>query len=71
MWKKLVQRALLLLAFFLLAAPPAYAYLDPGTGSYACQLLLAAAFGFAFVVKANFDRIKAWLAGFFSKDVKG
>lgn len=71
MWKKLVQRALLLLAFFLLAAPPAYAYLDPGAGSFACQLLLAAAFGFAFVVKANISRIKARLDAFFSKVLKG
>ena len=47
----------------MLLAPPAYAYLDPGTGSYIFQLLLAGIVGFAFVIKVFWSRIK----GFFTK----
>ena len=32
-------------AVWLLASPPAYAYIDPGTGSYLFQLLIASLLG--------------------------
>lgn len=35
----------------LLLAPPAHAYVDPGTGSFVLQLLLALFFGIAFTVR--------------------
>jgi hypothetical protein len=48
--------------------PPAYAYLDPGTGSYIFQLLLAGIVGLAFLIKVFWGRIKGFFAGLFSKD---
>ena len=57
--------AALLLTIF---APPAHAYLDPGTGSYIFQLLLAGIVGLAFVVKLFWGRIKGFFAKLFSKN---
>jgi len=37
-------------------APPAY--LDPGSGSYLIQLLVAGALGAALVIRMQWDRIK-------------
>lgn len=34
------------------------AYLDPGSGSYLLQLLIAGLFGGLFVIRASWDRIK-------------
>ena len=39
-----------------LAPPP---YLDPGSGSYLIQLLIAGALGAALVVRMQWDRIKS------------
>jgi hypothetical protein len=61
--------AMLWLVFFL--APVAEAYLDPGTGSYVCQMLLAGVVGAAFVVKLYWNRLKALVSGFFSRDLGG
>jgi len=44
------------------------AYLDPGTGSYVWQMLLAALVGGLFALKMYWQRIKAALANLFSKD---
>ena len=67
-----VGRLLTTFSFVLLlhaiVAPPAHAYLDPGTGSYIFQLLLAGIVGLAFVVKVFWGRIKGFFAGLFSKD---
>jgi hypothetical protein len=35
------------------------AYLDPGTGSFLLQLLIAGLLGAAFVIKASWSKIKA------------
>ena len=43
----------------LLWAPPAHAYLDPGTGSVILQGLLAGVAGLAVVLKLYWSRIKA------------
>ena len=45
----------------------AFAYLDPGTGSYILQLLLAAFFGASFAVKLYFKNLKSFLGRIFSK----
>ncbi len=42
------------------------AYLDPGSGSYLLQLLLAGLLGSLVVIRASWDKIK----GFFSKRSK-
>ena len=47
-----VVHIIILSAFVLLVAPPhAHAYIDPGTGSYFFQILLASTLGLAFSVK--------------------
>jgi hypothetical protein len=45
----------------------AFAYLDPGTGSYLHQILIAAIVGSLFLVKMWFKNIKAYLISIFSK----
>lgn len=54
----------LLLLFF---SENAHAYLDPGTGSYLLQLLIAGLLGALFVIKMFFFRIKETLKRLFSR----
>ena len=54
--------------FFLFVLPsPAHAYLDPGTGSYIFQLLLAALVGLGFLIKVYWKKIKSFFARLFSR----
>jgi hypothetical protein len=43
-------------------APVLLAYLDPGSGSYLLQLLIAGLLGGAFVIKSQWARIRAWFS---------
>ena len=52
---------------WLLAAPPAYAYLDPGTGSYLFQLLIAGLLGGGVALKLFWKQV----AGFFKRLRRG
>jgi len=45
----------------------AYAYLDPGTGSYVFQVLLAMLLGAFFTIKAYWQRLKIWLSSMLTK----
>jgi hypothetical protein len=45
----------------LFCTQPAYAYVDPGSGSYLVQLLIAAVVGISFTVRTYWGRIKQWL----------
>ncbi len=47
----------------LLAARDAEAYVDPGTGSYFLQILLAGILGAAFAVRLYWRKIKNFLTG--------
>lgn len=47
---------------------PAHAYLDPGTGSYILQLILAGLLGAAFAVKLFWKQIRSFFKGLFSGD---
>jgi hypothetical protein len=51
----------------LLSARNAYAYLDPGTGSYVLQMIIAGALGAAFAIKMSWFRIKRFVAGLFTR----
>lgn len=53
------QLRLMILFFcsFVLAAKPAYAYLDPGSGSMILQVILAGLAGAALVIKMLWHRI--------------
>lgn len=44
-----------------LSIQPAYAYLDPGTGSYMLQILIAGALAFFFFIKSFLYKIRAFV----------
>jgi hypothetical protein len=52
---------------FASAAFPVLGYLDPGTGSYALQILLATLFGGLFALKQSWSSAKIWLASTFAE----
>jgi hypothetical protein len=57
-----------LAVLFLLGFPSfAHAYLDPGTGSYVFQLLIAGLVGLLFALKVYWGKIKSFIAGVFSQ----
>ncbi len=47
-----------------------YAYLDPGTGSYILQLVIAFLLGGSLVIRIYWKKIKTYLANFLSKKQK-
>ncbi|MCX5782699.1 MAG: hypothetical protein NT145_08415 [Elusimicrobia bacterium] len=57
-WKH-VNVALLVLAVF---AVPAYAYLDPGMGSYIFQILIASVLGLLYSIKLFWKSIKSYIS---------
>ena len=65
--KRLLIACLLVTLLYLAFPPFAYAYLDPGTGSYVFQLLIAGAVGLGFLVKVYWNKIKLFLTRLFSK----
>jgi hypothetical protein len=56
---RLIVAALLVL----LMTGTAHAYIDPGTGSYLLQILIASLLGAAFALKIYWTRIKNFLSG--------
>lgn len=50
---------------FARALSPVVAYLDPGTGSYALQIVLATLFGGMFALKQSWSGVKVWLSSTF------
>ncbi|MFQ6112623.1 MAG: hypothetical protein ACE5NG_00895 [bacterium] len=60
-----------LFVYFYLAFPHmVYAYLDPGTGSYILQILLAGLLGASFLIKTFWKNIKAFFVNLFAKGQK-
>lgn len=53
--------------FFLTPFKGVYAYLDPGTGSYLFQVIIAIFFGVLVALKIRWLKIKSWLGKFFNK----
>ncbi|MFC1760291.1 hypothetical protein ACFLZD_02080 [Candidatus Neomarinimicrobiota bacterium] len=53
--------------FFLIFPQTAHAYLDPGTGSYIFQIILAAFVGAAFTIKIYWTKVKTFFINLFSK----
>ena len=62
--------AVLLSLFYLVSPQRAYAYLDPGTGSYILQLAIALLLGGSFAIKIYWRKIKTYFANLFSKKQK-
>jgi hypothetical protein len=58
---------ILALLFFFMMDHPAYCYIDPGTGSYVLQILIAAFLGVTFAIKMFWQRIKSFFSGIFRK----
>jgi len=50
--------------------PAAYAYLDPGTGSYIFQMFIGVLVGGAFVIKLFWNKIISFFKNLFSKKAK-
>ncbi|MDE2667091.1 MAG: hypothetical protein OXI69_13160 [Acidobacteriota bacterium] len=53
----------LLTLYWLLFPPPTYAYIDPGTGSYILQVVIAGLLGALVSLRIYWARIKAFLKG--------
>jgi hypothetical protein len=66
----LVIRGIFVFLFSGIFAQKAYAYLDPGTGSYIFQLIIAAAIGGLFVIKLFWTRIAPFFKNLFSRRKK-
>ena len=62
-WRCFANSLVLVVLFFFASTHDAHAYVDPGTGSYVIQILIAALAGAAFAVKIYWGRIK----GIFSR----
>ena len=56
--------------FHLIVPSKAYAYLDPGSGSYFLQIGLAALFGILFAVKLLWKKIKGFINNLVSGEEK-
>ena len=65
--KKAGTVLLLLVLWNLILFHPVYAYLDPGSGSYIFQLLLATIVGLLFALRLFWGKIKRFFAKMFSK----
>lgn len=52
----------------LLLPRDAHAYLDPGTGSYVLQMIIAGVLGAAFAIKMSWFRIRRFFTGLFSRN---
>jgi len=66
---------MMIVALLLLIPINAYAYLDPGTGSFIVQLIIAAIVGISFSVKIYWHKIKTkfvrLLSKFFKREKNG
>jgi hypothetical protein len=59
---RVLALGVVVILFYLASPSPAYAYLDPGSGSYVFQLLIAGIVGLAFLVRAYWGRIRVFLS---------
>jgi hypothetical protein len=64
-----IIKLFLILAFLQLLFPRnAHAYLDPATGSYVLQIIIAAVVGGLFLIKQYFAKIRTFFKNVFSKE---
>ena len=62
-----MNKLFILVMVFLAVSIPALAYLDPGTGSYLFQLLIAGIDGAGYAVKVFWKNISDFVKTFFAK----
>lgn len=67
-FRQLMTRGLFLIFFLLVFLKDIYAYIDPGTGSYVLQLLIAAFVAASFMVRLFWKKIKMFFARLFKRD---
>ena len=65
--RKLIFILFLILALQVTLSQNAFAYLDPGTGSYIFQVLVAIFIGAIFTIKMYWQKIKTFFSNHFSK----
>ncbi len=71
MMKRIKYAAVILTVFSLILlvfSQPAYAYLDPGSGSYLIQIAIASFFGSLYFIKVFWGRIKLFVTNVFSRE---
>ena len=67
LFKNALKMTLAVAAASLLFPRYAYSYIDPGTGSYVFQIIVAAFVAISFAVKIFWHKIKAFFQGLFAK----
>jgi hypothetical protein len=65
--KNISMTVAFLVVFSLTLPDHAYGYIDPGTGSYFLQLVLAALLGSLYAVKVYWKKIRSFFKNIFSK----
>jgi len=55
---------------FLWSIKNAYAYIDPGTGSYIIQVIIGGVLGAAFALKVYWKKVKFYFSNLLSKQTK-
>lgn len=58
MLKRSLNLALAFVLFIFLVPPRVHAYLDPGSGSYLIQIIIASLAGAGFFLKTNWQKVK-------------
>ena len=66
----LITMLVVLALLYLIFPQKAYAYLDPGTGSYILQLIIAVLFGGLFAVRLYWSKIKIFFKNLSSRGKK-
>ena len=67
---RFVDLILLVFLFMVLSSQQAHAYLDPGSGSYLLQLLIAGGVGIIFSIKTFWFQIKTFFSSLFLRKQK-
>jgi len=65
--RRLASSVVWVVLLLLIFTRDAHAYLDPGTGSYILQLIIAGLVGTVFAVKIYWGKIRAFFSSLFSK----
>ena len=65
--RRLLSVVFLITVSIVLSYQPAHAYLDPATGSYILQLVLAGLLGAALAVKIFWRNLRSFFSNLFSK----
>ncbi len=66
-FKSALKMTMLVAAASLWLCRPVYGYIDPGTGSYVFQIIVAAFVAISFAVKIYWHKITKFIGGLFGK----